>query len=117
MDNPIREKSYLLALDVLKLCTGPMARRLAPIRKQILAAATSVGANIEEAQSAESREDFAHKVSVALKEARETSYWLRLCRDSGLLPAHSLRDALGLADEVIRMGSRIVKSTKSPPAA
>lgn len=117
MDNPIREKSYLLALNVLRLCTGPMAHRLAPVRKQILNAATSVGANVEEAQSAESREDFAHKISVALKEAREASYWLRLCRDSGLVAQDSLREALSLADEVIRMGSRIVKSTKSPPAA
>lgn len=117
MSNPIREKSYVLAVTVVKLCMGPLGRRIEPLRRQLLKAGTSVGANIEESQSAESREDFAHKMSVAIKEARETHYWLRLCRDSGLLPAEVVRDALGLADEIIRMGSRIIKTTKSPPAA
>jgi len=117
VNNPIREKSYVLAVRVVKLCSGPLGRRIAPIRKQLLRSGTSVGANIEESQSAESRYDFAHKIALALKEARETHYWLRLSRDAGLLPAEVVRECLGLADEITRMGSRIIKSTNTPPAA
>jgi len=114
MDSPMREKSYQLSLGVLKLVTGSLGERLAPVRRQLLRAGTSIGAIVEEAQSAESRDDFAHKIGIALKEARETHYWLRLSRDGGLFPDAAARPLLGLADEVIRMGSAIRKTTKSP---
>ncbi|MGH9325749.1 MAG: four helix bundle protein [Terriglobia bacterium] len=54
--------------------------------KQYLKAATSIGANIEEAQASESRADFNHKVGIAQKEARESHFWLRLLVDSGIAP-------------------------------
>ncbi len=53
--------------------------------KQILRSGTSIGANIEEANQAQSKTDFIHKLSIALKEANETNYWLRLLRDSEFL--------------------------------
>jgi four helix bundle protein len=56
------------------------------IGDQLLRSATSVGANFEETQAAESRDDFVHKLQVALKELRESKYWLRLLSKAGALP-------------------------------
>ena len=56
------------------------------IGDQLLRSATSVGANFEEAQAAESRDDFVHKLQLALKELRESNYWLRLLAQAGKLP-------------------------------
>lgn len=55
------------------------------LSKQVLRSGTSIGANIEEANQAQSKADFIHKLSIANKEAFETNYWLRLLRDSNLL--------------------------------
>jgi four helix bundle protein len=60
------------------------------VGKQFLRAACSIGANIEEAQSAESRADFVHKLGIAQKEARESSYWLRILGESDLVPRRRL---------------------------
>lgn len=111
-DNPILDKSYRLALLVVKLCTGPCAGRLSLLRKQLFDAGTSTGANVEESQAGESPLDFAHKIGIATKEAHETRYWLRLARDAGLLPEAVAREPLALAEEVLRMGHAIVKSTR-----
>lgn len=58
--------------------------------KQYLRAATSIGANIEEAQAGETKADFIHKYGIAQKEAKESHYWLRLLAESGLVPARRL---------------------------
>jgi four helix bundle protein len=76
----IAERTFEFAVRVVKLCDWldgrrGVSRRLAD---QLLRSGTSVGANVEEAQAAESLPDFIHKYLVALKEGRETSYWLRL---------------------------------------
>ena len=64
---------------------------------------TSIGANIEEAVSAESRKDFLHKMNLALKEARESHYWLRLLDASEIETQQPLKDELTAADELIRL--------------
>src|SRR4051812_20917054 len=81
--NPLKTKSYAFALQIVGCC-----RRLSEERKeyvlsrQLLKSGTSVGANISEANQAQSRADFVHKLSIALKESVETEYWLSLLRDS-----------------------------------
>lgn len=113
MSNPIREKSYQLALQVVRICTGPQRRKLGLLKRQLFDAATSCGANIEEAQAAEGRKDFVHKIGIATKEAHETGYWLRLARDAELLPMEILAAPLGLTDEVIRLGHAIIGTTRA----
>ena len=113
MQNPIRDKSYALALHVVTLCTGPQARKLGLLRRQLFDAGTSCGANVEEAQAAEGRKDFVHKIGVATKEAHEARYWLRLARDAKLLPEPLLREPLSLAEDVIRLGHAIIGTTRS----
>jgi four helix bundle protein len=75
---------------------------------------TSIGANVKEAQAGQSRADFSSKYSIALKEARETIYWLRLLKESGFLPKENRDDLLEEADEIARIiGAIIVKSKRN----
>lgn len=85
MPHPLREKSYRFALRIIQLCAQLDAKKSFTISKQLLRSGTSIGANTEEAQQAQSRADFISKYSIALKEAVETEFWLRLIYDSKLL--------------------------------
>lgn len=82
------------------------------IARQYLRSATSVGANIAEAQSAETRADFVHKHGIALKEARESMYWLRLMAKSGLLPSEKLRPLQRETEEIIAIVTTIIVRSK-----
>ncbi len=83
------------------------------LSKQILRAATSVGANIEEAIGAESKKDFQHKLSIAYKEARETHYWLRLLKDADYLDKDISTNFLAECDELLRILGSILKTIKN----
>ncbi len=87
-ENPVVEKSIEFALESIKFCELLQDKRKFVIADQLLKAATSIGANIHEAQNAESRADFIHKVKIALKELEETKYWLLLCERSESYPFH-----------------------------
>ena len=82
--NIVKEKSYHFALSIIKLCHKLKNNREFELANQLLRSGTSIGANIEEAIAGQSRKDFISKMSIALKEARETNYWLRLLRDSNI---------------------------------
>ncbi len=81
--NELLENSYSFALRIVKLSRLLAGRNEFVLSRQILKSGTSIGANITEAQQAESTRDFVHKLSIANKEAFETEYWIRLLRDSG----------------------------------
>ena len=79
MNNPVEEKSFHFAVRIIKLCKYLQENKKEYIlSKQLLRSGTSIGANIMESQQAQSRADFISKLSIALKEAVETNYWLRL---------------------------------------
>jgi four helix bundle protein len=82
------------------------------LSKQLLRAGTSVGANVEEAQAGQSRADFLSKYAIALKEARETHYWLRLLVASGVMHEERLGPLLQEAGEIMRIIAAIILSTK-----
>jgi four helix bundle protein len=84
-DNIIVKKSYAFALEVINLYKFLIERKEFVMSKQILRSGTSIGANIHEAVAGESKKDFIHKLSIAVKEARETSYWLNLLKDSSYI--------------------------------
>lgn len=73
-NNPIKERSFIFALSIIKLYKKLQRNNEFVISKQLLRSGTSIGANIEEATAAQSKKDFLHKMSIASKEARETSY-------------------------------------------
>ena len=114
----IRERAFDFAVDVVKFCrmldSKPTADRT--LARQLLRAATSIGANVEEAQAAASRADFINKNTIALKEARETHYWLRLLAATELPTDRQLAD---LTDEALQLkrilGAIIVSAKKNQP--
>lgn len=86
MNNAIEEKSFQFAVRIVKLCRYLRDEKKEFIlSKQLLRAGTSIGANIAESQQAQSRPDFISKLCIALKEASETNYWLRLLRATDYL--------------------------------
>ena len=76
--------TYNFSLKVIPLYNELVKQQEFVISKQLLRSATSIGANVFEASAAISKKDFAHKMSIASKEARETYYWLKLLKDSKL---------------------------------
>ena len=80
--------------------------------KQILRSGTSIGANIEEANQAQSKADFIHKLSIALKESFETHYWLRLLRDSEILEDKIANSLLTDCEEVQKILTSSIKTSK-----
>ncbi|MGG8496168.1 four helix bundle protein [Tenacibaculum sp. TC6] len=88
MKNPVVEKSIELALLIIEYCEVLESERKFVISKQLLKSGTSIGANIHEAQNAESKADFIHKMKIATKELEETKYWLILCEKAKSYPTN-----------------------------
>jgi four helix bundle protein len=109
--NAILEKSYAFALAIMNTAKAIRAKHEYDLASQIWRAGTSIGANVEEAQAAQSRADFKSKMSIAAKEARESRYWLRLTRDGKVLPEAQVAPLIEDADEIIRILTSIVKSS------
>ena len=82
MNNPILDKSFEFALEIIQFADELEEKRKYVLSRQLYKSGTSIGANVREAQQAESRADFIHKMKIALKEAEETEYWLLLCDKS-----------------------------------
>ena len=85
-ENAVVEKSIAFALMIIDFCEELENKRKFVVANQLLKSGTSIGANIHEAQNAESRVDFIHKLKIALKELEETKYWLTLCERSKTYP-------------------------------
>jgi four helix bundle protein len=81
------------------------------IGRQVLRSGTSVGANIEEADGAESTEDFVHKMKIALKEAQETRFWLRNILEADLLTDQDVMGLLSECIELVKIINTIVSNT------
>ncbi|MES2329633.1 MAG: four helix bundle protein [Bacteroidota bacterium] len=82
-DNIVVSKSYAFALEIIIIYKKRISEKKEYVlSKQILRSGTSIGANIHEAVASESKKDFIHKLGISVKEARETSYWLNLLKDS-----------------------------------
>ena len=109
-ENIIVKKAVDFSLAVIRFTEVLEQERKYVIAKQLLRSGTSIGANIFEAQNAESRADFIHKMKIAAKEASETLYWLLLCERSETYPFDpALPDDLA---EIIRILSRIIATSK-----
>ena len=110
----ITDRTFELALEIVDVCqmldSTPGVRRV--LGRQLLRSGTSIGANVEEAQAGQSRADFVSKCSIALKECRETIYWLRLLEARKLAETDNLERLKIEADEIRRILSTIVVRTK-----
>jgi len=104
----IRERAFRFGCDVISLHDSLKTRDLT---RQLLRSGTSIGANLEEADAAQSKPDFISKCSIALKEARESHYWLRLLRASGKMPDGDR--LLSDANELVAILTAIVRKASN----
>ena len=109
-------KSFLFAKRMVALYKHLLTRKEPrALADQLLRSGTSIGANMEEATGGFSKRDFAAKCAIAYKEARETHYWLRLLRETGCLDPRLADSLLADAEEIRRMLSAIVRSSRENP--
>ena len=109
----IDERTFDFALQTIELYKFLNTKNEYILSKQLLRSATSIGANVEEAQAAQSRKDFISKMSISSKEARESKYWLRLLDKSNYLYGFTQKEYLmNEVDSIINIITKIVKSTK-----
>ncbi len=109
----IDERTFEFAVLVVEAYRYLITKNEHVLSKQLLRAGTSIGANVHEAQAAQSKRDFISKMSVASKEARETDYWLRLLSQSGYLSDFDSQERLfSEVMAIINIITRIVKTSK-----
>ncbi len=109
-DNPIKDKSKAFALDIIRLYKELATNNEYILSKQILRSGTSIGANIREGTRAQSKADFISKMSISLKEAEETLYWLELLYESEYIERGIFDELQGKCEELIRILVAITKN-------
>ncbi len=113
MEETVESKSFRFAVRIVKLCKYLNTdKREYVLSKQLLRAGTSVGANIAEAEQAQSRADFIAKMNIALKETVETNYWLRLLEASDYLTKDEFSSIHSDCRDLEKMLTAIIKSAK-----
>jgi four helix bundle protein len=112
-DNVIKDKSFLFAVRVVNLYKF-LAEEKGEfvISKQLLRSGTSIGANVRESEHAESKADFIHKLSISLKEANETEYWLDLLKETGYLNNSEYLSVQKDINEILKLLTSIIKTSK-----
>ena len=109
----VQEKSFRFAVRIVNLCRYLQTERKEyALSKQLLRSGTSIGANIAESQQAQSRADFVNKLNIALKEAYETNYWLRLMFETQYLTTQEFESIVADCKELEKLLIAIVKTSK-----
>ncbi|HEX8847271.1 MAG TPA: four helix bundle protein [Pyrinomonadaceae bacterium] len=111
----IEKRTFDFSIRIVKLCQHLDERQGVGriLGRQLLRSGTSIGANVEEAQAGQSKADFISKYAIALKEARETLYWLRLLAATKILPAERLSELETESEELMRIIGSIIVSAKT----
>ena len=112
-DNIIQNKSFKFALSIFDLYKILKVENEFIISKQLLRSGTSIGANIEEALQEQSNADFISKLSISLKEAVETRYWLKLLKYSNFINFENFDKYISDVNEIINILTKIIKTSKS----
>ena len=114
MDATIEQKSFQFAVRIVKLYKHlRVAKKEFVLSKQLLRSGTSIGANVAEAQQAQSRADFISKLNIALKEAAETNYWLRLLQATDFLSDAEFHSVHNDCRELEKILTSILKSARN----
>jgi four helix bundle protein len=113
MDRDIKERTFSFSLKIIDLFQQMSSTNVnIVLGKQVLRSGTSIGANVEEATAAVSKNDFAHKMNIALKEARETHYWLRLIRSAQTQKNEECTSIINEAEELKKILGAIVSKAR-----
>ena len=110
--NLIVTLTFQFALDIISYCESLQESKGFVIANQLLKSGTSIGANIREAQNAESKADFIHKFKISAKEIEETFYWLELCKFSPNYPKPDL--LMAQLEPIARVVNKIIITSKQP---
>ena len=115
MKSDLPERTFAFSERIVRLCLALEGEGAVSsiLMTQLLRSGTSIGANLEEAQASESKRDFVHKYSIAVKEARETHYWLRLLAKTEVVSASRLTPLTTEANELIAILTTICKKNRS----
>jgi len=114
-EKTIKFKSYQFAIRIIKAYKYLSSEQKEfVLSKQMLRSGTAVGALIREAEHAESKADFIHKLNISLKEANETEYWLMLLHDTEYLDEKLFNSIASDCQELIKMLISIIKTSKKP---
>jgi len=112
--NPIVEKSFNFAIRIIRFYKLKSLDNylLNSLLKQLLRSGTSIGANVSEAQSAFTKKDFINKLGIALKESRETEYWLKLFKETAIISEKEFKSLFEDCEELSKLLTSIIKSSK-----
>ena len=106
----IRSRSFEFAVQIVEFYKYlQYEKKEYALGNQLLKSGTSIGANVEEATAAQSKKDFISKMAIALKEARETSYWLRLLKRTGYIKKD---DLIKESEEIMNILGAIVRTSR-----
>ena len=112
-ENVIKEKSFLFAIEIVSLYKILDERKEFVLSKQLLRSGTSIGANVRESEHAQSKADFIHKLSIALKEANETEYWLDLLHETKYLSQTEFENIKPSIIELLKLLTSIINTSKT----
>lgn len=111
--NAVRDKSLVFAIEVVMLCKELQEKKEFILSKQLMRSGSAIGALVREAEQAESSKDFIHELSIALKEANETDYWLEILMKTEYLNSNQFQEFDEKVKERIKLLTSIIKTTKS----
>ena len=114
MENVILTQSFSFAVRIVKLCTSlANDKKEFVLSRQLMKCGTSIGANVREAQQAQSKKDFLSKISIALKEASKTKYWIRLLHATEYLSAQEYQSICADCTEIEKILVASIKTAKA----
>lgn len=111
-DNVVANKSFKFAIETINIYKYLISKNEFILSKQLLRSGTSIGANVRESIDGQSKRDFLSKMNIALKEVKETEYWIELLIETDYLNIKTHEDYLSNCKELCRILNSIVKSTK-----
>jgi four helix bundle protein len=112
-NSPLKNKSFAFAVRIVNLYKYLSSNKQEYVlSKQLLRCGTAIGALVREAEQAESKADFIHKLAIALKEANETEYWILLLRETDYLTPKESESILNDLKELLKLLTSIIKTTK-----
>jgi four helix bundle protein len=110
-ENLIVDLTFKFSLEIVKYTEKLEGLKKYNLSNQLFRSGTSVGANVHEAQNAESKADFIHKLKISAKEAEETKYWLLICQNSENYP--DCENLLILIESIVKVLGRIISTSKN----